>query len=263
MPNDPESTITVSVRKQDYWKPWFGDRTHFERLARLCETVFESQRARLVELAADLSSEDYDKVSAESKAKDLRVEMMIDDGTRTISGSISALLPSIDFPHTEDIRIQAEIPSYPFLGLKAKLRVHCVARLGMKIEVESNDEAWVAQAYTRLTEEAGRRRPWWANMKNYYFTAMMNGLVGFSIFGLSILAQLALDVKGFTRTWWIIAVPSISAILAASVIVGFMPMFEVHAEGGKSRRETFLFWLLITMPSLFLFGILINLLTDG
>jgi hypothetical protein len=236
--SDPESTFTITTRKSDYWKPWFGDRSHFERLAQLCETLFELQRNRLDGLVADLPDEDYRKAPASSAVKDAHVVLSIDEGTRVMAGRIAEVLPRLDFPHARDVQIRCEIPSHPFPEIKSRLLVHCVPRLGMKIDVESNDEAWGAQAYARLTEEAGRRRPWWADVKNHNFTAGMVGITGLSIWGLSVVAQLALNVGNLSLAWWSIQIIACLAIVVAYFAVGRMPVFEVHSDGGD-RSEAF------------------------
>ncbi|MBQ1068665.1 hypothetical protein ACWEOR_13810 [Micromonospora chalcea] len=254
------SGVVITARKQEDWRPWFGDKSQFERLTQVCEAVFESRRERYISAANSLP-DTYEKQTALKRAEDARVTMTIHDGTRNISGAIAKVIPSIDFDHLRSIIIKGELPSYPRFG-SAKLEVWFNRALGVQTTVSSDDEGWAIEAFARIGEELKRRRPWWASMKTPILTTYMGFLTTTLVGVFALLAIVATNLKLDAWAWWL-ALGAMSVVqIATSVLVGRLPVFEIHAEGGKPKRLSLLLTLAWTIPSSTLLAILVNLLTD-
>ncbi|MEU7809582.1 hypothetical protein AB0B18_24270 [Micromonospora chalcea] len=263
MTEDPGRAVTVTARRQQGWTPWFGDMASFERLCRLCGKVFES-RQTLYSDALELTDGGSHAPGASSVGDALHataVRMSFDDETRTYSGTVSSILPLIDFPHFKRIELLAEVPRYPDVGIHAKLHLVCAPGLGMRLEVAANDEAWVAQAFAQISEEAKRRRPIWASMSSALLKTYMMALAGVLFWALTLVTIAALDTRFNTWKWWLIVAAGNAAVGISYHVLRRTPTFELHAEGARPRRQAYLVWLLYTIPTTLFFGIIINLLT--
>lgn len=247
--------MAISVHKTTNWLPWFGHRSEFIRLAQLCEEVFESQRLAYISAAEEM---EFDATSIEADF----VTLTADEGNRSMTGPVTAVSPSLDFPHTKLIIISGKLPHYPSFGTKAELAIRCRPRLGVEISVSSNDEEWASQAYARLTEEAARRRPWWANMRNERFRTVLAVITIVFAFLLFQLVDIAFNPKHYSPTWWAVVVAGNLSLPLAGWSALQIPLFEVHPEGGTPRAQAVLKWTLFATPFAVLISTVVNLLTD-